>query len=154
MTYSFIHRTKSKQLIRFTSLLAIGLLSFQHLTRLVESEIFLLLFSLLWLVVLAWPFITYTSAELDKDKGFILTYHVLGLKLNSTPKGVSEFTGIRNRIHWGYGKHCQTELIGNSGRCLIIRVEPWTYKITDSAIRFKNDIKQALNLADKPDLNF
>jgi len=50
---------------------------------------------------------------------------------------MSNFYGVRNRIHWGHYKHCQTELIGRNGVFLPIRVELMTEKITTEAHELK-----------------
>jgi len=53
---------------------------------------------------------------------------------------MSNFYGVRNRVHWGHYKHCQTELIGRNGVFLPIRVELMTEKITPDA----RDLKECL----------
>jgi hypothetical protein len=64
---------------------------------------------------------------------------------------LSKYHGIRNRIHWGHYKHCQTELIGSFGEYLPIRIELMSEKISPDAIEFKNHIAKHFNLGSSPD---
>ena len=59
---------------------------------------------------------------------------------------MSNFYGVRNRVHWGHYKHCQTELIGRNGVFLPIRVELMTDKITPEARELKESLVKEFKL--------
>jgi hypothetical protein len=59
---------------------------------------------------------------------------------------MSNFYGVRNRVHWGHYKHCQTELIGRNGVFLPIRVELMTEKITPEARELKESLVKEFKL--------
>ena len=76
----------------------------------------------------------------------------LGFVFNKVTLPVSDYYGIRNRVHWGHYKHCQTELVGASGKYLPIRVELMSEKISADAVKFKSYFAKELNLENRPDI--
>jgi hypothetical protein len=58
----------------------------------------------------------------------------------------SSFYGVRNRVHWGHYKHCQTELIGRNGLFLPIRVEFMAEKISPEARELKEILVKEFKL--------
>jgi hypothetical protein len=91
-------------------------------------------------------YISETGREIETSRT------ALGFVFNKKSLPVSDYYGIRNRVHWGHYKHCQTELVGGAGKYLPIRVELMSEKISDEAVKFKSHFAKELNLENRPDI--
>ena len=65
---------------------------------------------------------------------------------------LSKYNGIRNRVAWTHGKHCQTELIDSIGGYLPIRVELNNHKISKEAEEFKKQFSEFTGIRESMDL--
>ena len=97
-----------------------------------------------------WSFLlikTMTNKTVKISKTQITISNLIGgFQINKKDFPMSNFYGVRNRVHWGHYKHCQTELIGRSGVFLPIRVELMTEKITPEARDLKNSLVENFKL--------
>ena len=83
----------------------------------------------------------------------VTTVHTIGsICITKKIIPLSNFYGVRNRIHWGHYKHCHTELIGSHGVFLPIRIELMTEKITPEAKELKELLVTTLKLESCRDL--
>ncbi|WP_147171234.1 hypothetical protein [Pseudomonas sp. SJZ079] len=90
---------------------------------------------------------TMTNKIVKISKTQIVISSLIGqLQLNRKVFPMSNFYGVRNRVHWGHYKHCQTELVGGNGVFLPIRVELMTEKITPEARELKENLVKIFKL--------
>lgn len=124
-------------------------------TSLLATKIFLPLAIMLatyWVYRAAYVLINPTVCISEDGRKIEISRTLFGFVLNKKSHSLSDYYGIRNRVHWGHYKHCQTELVGAAGKYLPIRVELMSDKISDEAVNFKSDLTKALNLADRLDI--
>ncbi len=67
---------------------------------------------------------------------------------------LDKYSGIRNRVSWALGKHCQTELIDSVGGFLPIRVDLNNHKINKESDEFKKEFSAFTGIKDCVDLPF
>lgn len=77
---------------------------------------------------------------------------VLGFVFNKKKLSPSDYYGIRNRMHWGHYRHCQTELVGRNGNYVPLRVELMCGKISEDAQDFKQDLIEIFGFEARPDM--
>ena len=104
-----------------------------------------------WLYRAACILINPTAYISELDKSIEICRNIGIYTISKKQFQLSKYHGIRNRIHWGHYKHCQTELIGSFGEYLPIRIELMSEKISTDAIEFKNHIAKHFNLGSIPD---
>jgi hypothetical protein len=109
-------------------------------------------FSLILSLVIGcyWSFLllkAMTNKTVKISKTQIIISNLIGrFQINKKTFPMSSFYGVRNRVHWGHYKHCQTELIGRNGVFLPIRVELMTEKITPEARELKENLVKNFKL--------
>lgn len=109
-------------------------------------------------VIAVWCYIscrlaTQTTITISRGSNKIITRScLLGISLRTKTKSISQYHSVRNRIHWGWLKQCNTELVSSSGAYLPLRIEWGTDKITSEAEEFKNKIMEISGLGDGRDI--
>ncbi|MBV2133116.1 hypothetical protein KRX52_09910 [Pseudomonas sp. MAP12] len=88
---------------------------------------------------------TNTIVNISKTQ-IIISSSIGRFQVNKKAFPMSNFYGVRNRVHWGHYKHCQTELIGRNGVFLPVRVELMTEKITPEARELKENLVETFKL--------
>lgn len=83
----------------------------------------------------------------------IISRRILCIPISQREYNLDSFYGIRNRIHWGFGKSCRTELLQRDGKHLAIRIEPLSYTISEEASDFKALVLNSTKLESRPDYN-
>ena len=124
-------------------------------TSFLAAKIFLPLAIMLatyWVYRAAYVLINPTVCISEDGRKIEISRTLFGFVFNKKSHFLSDYYGIRNRVHWGHYKHCQTELVGAAGKYLPIRVELMSDKISDEAVKFKSDLLQAFNLEDRLDI--
>lgn len=88
----------------------------------------------------------------ENGKEIVLARSIHGFVFNKKVLPLSTYYGIRNRVHWGHYRHCQTELVGRSGNYLPIRIELMSGKITEDANNFKLYFSEKFGFEARPDM--
>ncbi|MDX1721599.1 MAG: hypothetical protein R3355_00660 [Pseudomonas sp.] len=90
---------------------------------------------------------TMSNKVVKISKTQVIISNLIGrFQINKKAFPMSNFYGVRNRVHWGHYKHCQTELIGRNGVFLPIRVEFMTEKISTEARELKESLVKEFKL--------
>ncbi|MDY0250924.1 MAG: hypothetical protein RBR45_12850 [Pseudomonas sp.] len=88
----------------------------------------------------------------ESGKEIELTRTAFGFVFNKKILSLSDYYGIRNRVHWGHYRHCQTELVGKFGNYLPVRVELMSGKINEDAKDFKLYFSKKFGFEARPDM--
>ena len=88
----------------------------------------------------------------DNGKEIVFYRTAIGFVFHKKTMQLSDYYGIRNRVHWGHYRHCQTELVGRHGNFLPVRVELMSGTISDAAKDYKTYLAEKFGFEARPDI--
>lgn len=145
-----IYQRKNKGLYSLT-VISIGLVFYFGLLKLHLGVYAALAGSLYWIYLAANVLIDMEITIDPSNTSMTVRRHLGNFTLPTSEIPVSRFYGVRNRVHWGHYKHCQTELLERSGKYFPVRVELLSDKISQEAVDFKELVAQTTGLERRPD---